>query len=879
MINQSIAHYKISAKIGAGGMGEVYRATDTKLGREVALKVLPEAFAADPQRMQRFQREAQLLASLNHPHIAAIYGLEHQDKIQALAMELVEGPTLAERIALGAIPLEEALPVARQMAEALEYAHEHGIIHRDLKPANIKITPDGQVKVLDFGLAKALNDDGAPADMATSPTLSMAATKAGIILGTAAYMSPEQARGKPVDRRTDIWAFGVVLFEMATGRQMFSGETVTDVMAAVVRAEPDWTLLPEDAPAHLRKLLRRCLEKDARKRLRDIGEARLALEEGPGAEAPSVAPAALPLQKQSGIARWLPWAVAALFALVAFAAVWRNGSKDAAPPIRFSIAMTGKLQLVRAENPILAIAPDGSSMVFVADSGSGPQLFVRPLNRIEALPLAGTGGASSPFFSPDSQWVGFFADGKLKKTSLSGSQPIALAEANANRGGAWAADAFIYFVPHFEGGLLRIPATGGAPEPVTQLEPGERSHRWPTILPDGQIAFVAGQASSPGNYDDAPIGIYSPHDGKTRHLKVRGGFMRYSPTGHLIIHRAGSLFGIPLQAADSGSSGVALLEGVAGESSSGAAFFDVAQNGTLVFVPAEALPSELVMYIADRKGNETLLPLRPDDYNQPRFSPDGKRLAFNIGGRGASAEVWTYDIQAHTSLRLTFGGGGSLRPVWSQDGKKLVYTRPGGQEILYEKASDGSGTEQPLHAGKIILLANDWSRDGKWLAVTEYPARGIKALSLADDKLLNIEENAFLASFSPDGRWVAYTSNAGTLGQDQVYVRSFGSAGKWQISTEGGSAPHWSRDGKELFYINGDKMMAVDIFSGPAFKSGPPHLLFTGPFLNTLPLDNFDVAPDGRFVMVRGVAVKTPGSISVVVNWKTEMEGAAQVKK
>jgi len=912
MINQSIAHYKITAKIGAGGMGEVYRATDTKLGRDVALKVLPEAFAADTQRMQRFQREAQVLASLNHPNIAAIYGIETADvgasfssppsptkpggpaeggphKAFALAMELVEGPTLAERIAQGAIPIEDALPIARQIAEALEYAHEHGIIHRDLKPANIKITPDGQVKVLDFGLAKALTEDGAPADVATSPTLSMAATKAGIILGTAAYMSPEQARGKSVDRRTDIWAFGVVLFEMLTGRQMFSGETVTDVMAAVVRAEPDWTLLPAKVPAHIKKLLHRCLEKDARKRLRDIGEARLTLEEPPEPAAPAPVEAGAPA-KRAGFAAFFPWALAALLGVTAVALILRTGpSQTAEAPVRFSISMPEKSQLVRADTPILAISSDGSKVVFVADPGSGPQLFVRPMDRLDATPLAGTGGASSPFFSPDGRWIGFFADGKLKKIALTSAQSVTLADAPVNRGGAWSADDSIYYSPRLESGLMRVPASGGAPEEVTKVDRqgGERTHRWPTVLPNGDVLFIAGLASSPGNYDDASIGIYSRREGKALPLKIHGAYARYVRPGTLLVSRAGSIFAIPMSLSDPAAAvpeGSSLfLEAVAGEASSGATYFDVAQNGGVAFVPAEALPSELSMVLMDRKGAETLLPLHAGNYNQPRFAPDGKRLAYNLGGRGSDAEVWTYDLQSRNPQRFTFTPGtAKLRPIWSPDGKKLVYTQQStGKEGLLWRPSDGSGAEEEFYvSGSTVVIANDWSRDGKWLAFTEYPAGGICVISLADHKVTRIEDNAFEASFSPDSRWVAYSSNRDSPGQAQVFVRGFPAGGKWQVSIEGGAIPRWSRDGKELFFVNGDRMMVADISPGAAFKAGPPRVLFSGPFVNTLPLGNYDVSADGRFAIVRSAAAKTPGRIEVVLHWKTELEAAtANLKK
>jgi serine/threonine protein kinase len=882
-VNLIISHYLILSKLGEGGMGEVYRAKDTKLNRDVAIKILPEAFAQDEERVGRFKREAQVLASLNHPNIATIYGVEEAEGIHALVMELVEGPTLSDRIAAGPIPLDEALMIARQIAEALEVAHERGIIHRDLKPANVKVTSDDKVKVLDFGLAKIASNEALHSDLSHSPTM-MQGTQAGMILGTAAYMSPEQAKGKAVDKRSDVWAFGCVLYEMLTGKQSFSGETLTDILAAVVRADPDWDALPRETPDATRRLLHRCLTREQKNRLRDIGEARIAIEE------PHIVPPEVPLTvasvRRNGFARWLPWALAGVFAVAALLAMLRTSSPPNSPaPIRFSVAMPEKHHLARADSAVIALSPDGSKLAFVAEGESGVQIHLRAMDKSDTTPIPGTEGASGPFFSPDGQWIGFFADGKLKKTALAGGRPTTLADAPVQRGGAWAPDDRIYYSPDFESGLLRISAAGGVPEAVTSVarDQGERTHRWPALLPGGEVVFVAGLTSTPGNYDDAIIGIYSPRDGKTRRLKARGGFARYSPSGHLLVAREGVLLAVPFNPAtlQDTAEGFPVLEGVAGEPSGGAAYFDVAQNGALAYVPSAALPAELSLVLVDRKGNETPLPLRPAIYSQPRFSADGERLAFNVGAFGSS-EVWTYDLRARTPLRLTFTQeSGALSPIWSPDGKKLVFTRLAtGANLLRWKSSDGSGEEQDLYVGAKQAIATDWSRDGKWLAFTEYPTTGIRALSVPDGKVIRLEDDSFGGSFSPDGRLLAYTSSAATPGRDQIFVRSFPeSGGKWQVSTEGGAIPRWSHNGKELFYVYGDRMMVADVTTSPAFKASAPRVLFTHPFISS-PLGNFDVSPDGRdFIMVRNAAGDPHGYLEVVLNWAGELRNKTASKK
>ncbi|HEV8384607.1 MAG TPA: protein kinase, partial [Candidatus Acidoferrales bacterium] len=639
---EKISHYTVTAKIGAGGMGEVYRATDTKLGRDVALKVIPPAFAQDAQRMQRFQREAQVLASLNHPHIAAIYGLEHQDKIQALAMELVEGPTLAERIALGPILLEEALPLGKQIAEALEYAHEKGIIHRDLKPANIKLTHEGQVKVLDFGLAKALSDDSAAKDASSSPTLSMAATKAGIILGTAAYMSPEQARGKSVDRRADIWAFGIVLYEMLSGRQAYGGELASDSMAAVITREPDWSVLPPGTPRRLRELLRRCLMKDPRRRMQAIGDARIAIEEvleHPAADA--VAEGESEKQRAGGtpaLRRVLPWALAGILAIVAGGAWWRASRPVSVAVERFAITLPPGGQFDPGPAPTLAISPDGSLIVYGASVGTGWRIYSRSLSELNAELLTGTESGRNPFFSPDGKWMGYISTGSIRKVPATGGTPQIVcthpAITSDSRGAAWGPEDRIIFAGT-TGGLLEVSAQGGTAKELTKPEPknGEISHRLPQFLPDGQnVLFTVETAGA--NFDSARIAVLSLKTGKWRTLIEGGTDPRYSPTGHIIFGRNYQILAAPFDLGKLEVTGPATLvaDQVMVNPSSGAVMYSVSANGTLIYLPAGVYTPKRKLVWVDRKGTEVNVAAPANEFDQPMLTADGKRIAVHVTG-------------------------------------------------------------------------------------------------------------------------------------------------------------------------------------------------------------------------------------------------------
>ncbi|HLE69052.1 MAG TPA: serine/threonine-protein kinase, partial [Vicinamibacteria bacterium] len=573
--------YEIASPLGAGGMGEVFRARDTKLNRDVAIKVLPTAFAQDAERVARFRREAQLLASLNHPNIAAIYGLEESDGVLALALELVEGEDLAERLTRDAIPVDEAVAIAKQIAEGLEAAHEKGIVHRDLKPANLKLTKDGTVKILDFGLAKAYEGepttDGA---LSQSPTMSRQMTEAGVIFGTAAYMSPEQARGGTVDKRADIWAFGVVLFEMLTGKRLFTGETVSDTLAAVLRQEIDWKALPASTPPGLRRLLERCLDRDAKKRLRDIGEARVALEERLGTRDT--------VRTSSGM-RALPWFLLALVSALALWALWRPAPQPA-PPLRLSAELGAAASLATDWGPAAILSPDGRLLAFVASPGTGerPLLHLRRLEQLDAAPLAGTEGARDPFFSPDGEWIAFFADGKLKKVSVSGGAAVTLCDAADERGGTWAEDGTIFFTAGGQPGvgLSRVSSAGGTPQTLTTPDAAsqERTHRWPQALPGGKaVLYTAG--STRGNYEDASLVVHSLAS-DTRKVLHRGGYHgRYLPSGHLVFIHEGTLFAarLDLDRLELTGQPVPVLAGVSANPDNAGAQFAFSQDGTLVY--------------------------------------------------------------------------------------------------------------------------------------------------------------------------------------------------------------------------------------------------------------------------------------------------------
>ena len=851
---QTIAHYRITAKLGEGGMGEVWRATDTKLSRDVAIKILPEAFAADADRLARFTREAQVLASLNHPNIATIHGVEER----ALVMELVEGPTLAERIATGPIPLEEALPIARQIAEALEYAHERGIVHRDLKPANIKITPEGRVKVLDFGLAKAISSEPsqAEANATISPTLTMRATQMGIILGTAAYMSPEQARGQEADRRSDIWSFGVVLYEMLTGRQLFSGTTVSDTLAAVLKGDLELSA----APAAVRPVVERCLRREPRRRWQAIGDARIALEEGP----PSAAPAPVAPVRRSAIP-WIAVAALAIIAGVALNGWWRARSVDQ-PLTRLSVDLGP--EAITGLDLTVAISPDGRRLVFPARGPGGRQMLAtRLLDHAEITLLPGTEDARNPFFSPDGRWIGFFYAAMLKKILAQGGAPIMIYNGNnpASTGGSWGADGNIVTSFGQVHPLSRVSDAGGTRQTLTTLGSGEMTHRWPQVLPFGDAVLFTASPSA-GAMENANIEAFSLKTGKIKIVQRGGYYARYLPSGHLVYLHQGVLFGVKFDpdTLEVHGSPVPLLDDVAANPVTGGGQFDFSRTGTFVYMAGKSAAQTWQLEWLDSSGKRSPLMIAPGAYALPRFSPDGKKLAYIAGG----ADLYVYDVERGLPTKLTFRGDTNL-PVWAPDGKHLAFATGSG---LMWMRSDGVGDPQKLLDSP---NARPWSfaPDGRLAYHERNPETGYDLwtlpLDLSDpdhpkprkpEAFLRTPADEMVPIFSPDGRWIAYRSNE--LGINEIYVRPFppGNGGRWQISTGGGLYPRWSNNGRELFYETADnRIMVMDYkVDGASFVPGKSRLwsdqqlFYTG-------ISNMDLAPDGKHFVVFSTPEATGG--------------------
>jgi eukaryotic-like serine/threonine-protein kinase len=875
--------YEILSAIGAGGMGEVYRARDSKLGRDVALKVLPDAFARDSERMARFQREAKVLASLNHPNIATIHGFEDSGATHALVMELVEGPTLADRIRSGPIPISEALPIAKQMCDALEYAHERGIVHRDLKPANVKMTNDDAVKVLDFGLAKALEGEASSIDIANSPTISQMATQAGVLLGTAAYMSPEQAKGKVVDRRADIWAFGCVLYEMLTGQMVFRGESVTDTLAAVIGAEPDWSQLPASTPIGVRVLLQRCLQKDPKQRLRDIGDARISLEEvlsgGTDASLAGAAGIFAPFWRRALL---LSLGTLLLGAGIVSLATWiLKPSPPPQPVTRTAITLPPGQQLAGLESgPAVALSPDGTHLAYVAVQGGTQQVYLRAMDSLEAKPVPGTEGAVDPFFSPDGQWLGFFAGGNLKKISVSGGTALTIGSATQPGGASWGRQGMIAFAPSNVSPLEQVPDAGGTPQPLTRLDSRAASHRWPEFLPGGKaVLFAAGSAA---NWSDAQVAVQSLGEGEWRILVKEGTQPRYASSGHLVYAQGGSLMAVPFDPQRLTATGAAVpaVEHVLQFSLSGAAQYSFSASGSLIYVPGggQGVQSQLVWVSRDGSQKPLAAPARA--YSYPRLSPDGRRIAVTIEEQ--EAYIWLYDLSRDMLARLTFQGSLNLTGGWTPDGKRIAFlSNEEGSGNIFWQLADGSGGPERLNTGEYVQVPASWSPDGRLLAFVEVnPATGrdIWVLRLGDRKpqpFLRTPFNETAPRFSPDGRWLAYVSDES--GSNEIYVQPYpGPSGKWQISTEGGTEPVWNRNGRELFYRSGDRMMAVDIAAQASFVAGKPKVLFEGPYQPTpTTAPNYDVSHDGRrFLMLKlsEQAQAAPTQINVVLNWFEELK-------
>ena len=875
-------------------MGEVWRARDTRLNRDVAIKLLPATFALDGERLARFRREAQVLASLNHPNVAAIYGLEECDGVTALILELVPGPTIADRIAQGPIPIDEALPIARQIAEALEVAHERGIVHRDIKPANIKLTEDGSVKVLDFGLAKILADDSVESDLSHSPTL-IKGTQAGVILGTAAYMSPEQARGKTVDKRADVWAFGCVLFEMLTGKKIFSGESLTDILAEVVKEEPHWSSLPPSTPPSIQRLLHRCLTKDPKQRLRDIGDARFEIcETVAGGFAPTLE--TKESTRATSSVKWrevLPWAIATIAILVTISVLYfRKSSPNvtSAGVTQFTLAQPTQGPLDLTFGGSILLSPDGTQIVNSIRIGGNRQLYLRQLSSGVAQLLDGAQGASDPFFSPDGKWLAFFANGMLKKISLSGGAAEIITKAPNPRGGVWTSDDNIVFTPDTDAPLYRVSAKGGTAEPISSLDGSlrERSHRWPDVLPGGK-AMVFSIAYEVGNpLDDASIGVLDLSTGKHKTIMKGGSFPRYVPTGHLVYARKGALIAVPFDAQRLEVTGppVTVQEDVKTTVVNGRAQFSFSNKGDFVYIqerqPTSGDVGQLLEWVDRRGVAQGLINVR-HEYSGPRLSADGRTLFVEVAD--PSAAIWVFDLERGTLSRLTQGGV-SYGPIPAPDGRRLAYqaTRDGVTGAMLSQV-DGSGEER-LTSDKRFNFPTSWSPDSKQLLLTAASESGYAEVRIIDvdgDRkqrpLLQGSFNIGGARFSSNGRWIAYVSDES--GRNEVYLRSYPDAGtRIQVSVDGGSEPVWSKSGQELFFRNGDQTMAASVSLSQSPVVGKPQLLFSryalddssGPAYGMAA--SYDVALDGqRFIMEKynqeTVQLPVP---RVILNWFDELK-------
>jgi len=876
MIGKTLSHYKVIEKMGQGGMGEVYRAEDTNLSREVAIKVLPEQFTQDPQRLARFEREAKLLASLNHPNIAAIYGFEEADGVRFLAMELVPGETLQERVAKGPMPVEEALEVCRQIAEGVEAAHEKGVIHRDLKPANVKVTPEGKVKILDFGLAKAFEEETPAADISQSPTLTEEMTRAGVILGTAAYMSPEQAKGEVVDKRADIFAFGCVLYELLTGKRTFDGKTITETLGAIIHKEPEWEVLPATTPWRIQELLRRCLTKDAHDRLRDIAhvriEIKLAVE-----EPTTVSPTGVTGATQAPLwRRAIPWSITAVVIVVAGVAIWTLTRPQERLVLRLALALPSDQQLTGTGRHLVALSPDSKHLVY----GANNQLYLHAMDQLETTSIRGTEGAREPFFSPDGQWVGFYAGGQLKKASISGGAPVTLCEASNPLGASWGPDDTIVFGQGADG-IWKVSASGGTPEVLITVDStkGEIAHG-PQFLPGGKAMLFT--IRTPGiSWDQAQIVVQSLETGEQSVLINGGTDARYLPTGHLVYAQAGTLLAAPFDRGRLEVTGgsVPIVEGVMhGDLRTGATHFSFSKLGSLVYVPDPSGGVNTLVWV-DREGQEERLAAEPRDYSDPRISPDGLHLAITVNESGGD-DVWIYDLERETPTRLTFDPALDHMPVWTPNSQRVVFdsTREGAPHNLFWKAADGTGPVERLTTSPNGQGAYSFSPDGKSLVHQGAGKSLFNLLVLSMDgesssqPLLDSEFDERSAEISPSGRFIAFESNES--GQSEIYVRTFPNVeeGKWQISRGGGVKPVWHPKEQELFYRNGSALEGVNIKTEPTFTQGSPEVLFTGNYLTKLLNRQYDIAPDGqRFLMIKqeqtGVA-----QINVVLNWFEELK-------
>ena len=871
-------------------MGKVWRARHTALKRDDALKVLPDAFASDPDRLARFEREAQVLASLNHPNIARVYGLEQADGVQALVMELVEGETLADRIARGPIPLDEALPIAKQIAEALEAAHEQGIIHRDLKPGNVKVRPDGTVKVLDFGLAKLAESSGSStSDASLSPTITSPAmmTGVGVLLGTAAYMSPEQAKGRPANKRSDIWSLGCVLYELLTGRRAFGGEEISETLAEVIRGEPDWKALPAATPAAVRRLLRRCFIKDPKKRLSDAGVVRLEIEEALATEPPEHAPTASTWWR-----RVVPYgAVAVTAALITALVGWLTvgrGPAPAAAPMRFTIDLPPNVRLLPVVGQAIAISSDGRRIAYIGTDEAGvsrlgtSRLYVRSIDQLDSVAVRGPERLGSIFMSPDGEWIGFSDPGKaglLRKVPVGGGPVATICDIQAAgtgfRGATWGNSGRIVFATTAARGLMLVSDAGGTPRQLTSPPEGE-GHRDPHFLPDGRsVLFVVERVGEPDRI--AVVSLDAPEP----RVLLAGNNPKFLSSGHLVFRREGALWATAIDVGRLSVVGspVPLLEGI---NVAETVDYDVAWNGVLVYRPGTGQATRVLAWV-DRQGVEEPIAAPPRAYWSARLSPDGARIALDI--RDQDNDIWIWDVRGQTLTRTTFDRAHDEVPVWTPDGRRLAFrsNRDGGQFNLFWRAADGIGSEERLTKSSNNPVPTAFAPDGTRLVFQEtFEARGtdIMALDLTGSRnvvpLVKTEFQEFYADVSPDGRWIAYQSQES--GMNHVFVRTFPNvqAGRWQVSTSGGRHPMWSRSGRELFFVDpDDRLTSVEVDAAAGFRATTPRMIVKRSYFEPTGVRSYDVSPDGRRFLMIKTATGPEGArtqLVVVLNWSEELK-------
>jgi serine/threonine protein kinase/Tol biopolymer transport system component len=902
VIGKQLAQYEVIERIGVGGMGEVFRARDVKLGREVALKVLPAEFAAHPERLARFQREAQVLAGFNHPNIATLYGFEQAEGVHFLAMELVDGVDLAERLQDGPIPSNEALRIAADIAEAMEAAHAQGIVHRDLKPANVKLTADDRVKVLDFGLAKAIaGDTPSGQDTLHSPTITSMGTVAGVILGTAAYMSPEQARGKAVDKLSDIWAFGCVLYEMLSGRRAFGGDSVSDTLVSLLERDPDWSALPADTPPAIHQLLRRCLQKDKRQRLQDIGDARIELREclsgtSMSWSGTSFAPAAPARPARPSRSRW-NWAVVGTAAGIALGFAVATFTRTSVEPPVMRVSITAP-----PDNPFepmgdfagpAAISPDGSMLVFTArDSTNKLYLWQRPLDATESRRIEGTVAATFPFWSPDGRSVGFFADGKLKRVEVEGGSPISLCDAPNGRGGAWNAEDVILFSPAFQSALLRVPASGGVPVAVTSLDTTQHTtHRWPRFLPDGEhFLFVAAHHDQSRT---ARNGVYyaSLQGGEPKLLLQATTEALYAMERLLYVHDNTLMsVGFDPQSGSVQGNPEPLIDKVSFDPSTWKAAFSASQNGILAYHGSGGGNPHGSLSIFDRDGQSQTQLAPGSRHLEVALSRDGRKLLASVGAT-TDTDIWMYDIERELRTRLTFREGPDVTPVWSADGTRIAYSWLAplhGNSALVVMNVDGGDQRVLLEIPDTQAWVTDWSPDGRFLLFTqgEYVGNqsGIWLLPLDGGEPQILVQSEFYndrARFSPDGRWIAYRSNES--GQPHVYATRFNPprddgtpasvSGKWQVSSVPGASIDWRNDGREIYYLtrDGNWMRAEINGEGDTFRVGRVSRLFnlTPWYLGRIVCS---VSPNGQvFAATTHIQDDSP-PVTLVLNWTNALQ-------